>query len=145
MSEEPLPLGEVVCPKCGWRTSFAYNLCLKCGVPMISVVRENELRDRGLAFGIGGFSAVLCGYFIFVATQASGGFAYERELPVLIAGVVTGWLWFLPILAVIVGDPRRKKQGIPVSPWRLFWQMQAIMYAASMAISLLCLATCATR
>ncbi len=143
MSEEPLPLGDVVCPKCRWQSSFDYKRCLVCGTATVSLARENELRDRWLAFGIGGFSAVICGYFIFVATQASGGFAYERELPVLVAGVVTGWLWMLPILAVIVGDPRRKKQGMLVSPWRLFWQTQAIMYAVSMAFYLLCLATCA--
>ncbi len=145
MSEEPLPLGDVVCPQCRWQSSFEYKRCLVCGAATVSVDHANQIRDRWLACAIGGFSTVLCGYFIFIAMQASGGFAYERELPVLAAWVITGWLWVLPILVVVMGGPRMQKSRLPTSRWRLFWQMQAIMYAISTALFLLCLATCATR
>lgn len=137
--------GSRLCPMCGTLVATAYRECPSCGEPMLPPLPVTLWWDVALAMGVGGLSVAICGYWVGVASQASGGFPYERELPTIIASVITFWLWGPPLFAVVAIDPKRPPKGLPVSRWRQFWQMQGIMYGISIAFFFLCLATCATR
>lgn len=136
--------GSRLCPMCGQLVAAADRQCPACGEPMLPSQPAVHARDRALALGIGGLSACICGYWIVIALQATGGFAYERELPKLIAVVLTFWFWGPPIIAVLIANSRHppKKE---TSRWRVFWQTQAVMYAISLGLTLLCTITCMPR
>jgi hypothetical protein len=131
------------CPMCGALVAAADKRCAACGEAMLPPQPLAQWWDIALAFGIGSATTVLCGYWIGYAVQVAGGDPMERDISSIIACVLTAWFWMLPILAVVVGDPRSTNNRVPTSRWRLFWQAQGIMYAISIAFFLLCLATCA--
>lgn len=139
---------------CGELVAVAYRQCPACGEPLLPPLPVVNRRDQGLALGIGGLSTAITGYFVWQAIDALAWMNHplrgphaemHRDIALFTAAFVTLWLWGLPIVAVLVGDPRALKKGIVVSGWRLFWQTQGIMYAISVAFVLLCLVTCATR
>jgi hypothetical protein len=150
MNDPSLP-ASIQCPMCGESIAAVAPQCPACGEPLLAGLPIESWRDFALAMSIGAVSCGINGYFAFYAIRAViappvGPHSFmERDLAVISAVLVMLWLWPLPVLASLVGDPQRKKKGLPVSRWRLFWQTQGIMYAVSVGLFFLCLVTCATR
>ena len=81
----------------------------------------------------------ICFFFLWhaVNTIADGG--PERDIAVVTAGLMIGWLWIPPIYVIITSKLKSDGSRPTTSRWRLFWQAQGLIYAVSLLFLPFCL------
>lgn len=132
MSESIQPTGKHVCPMCGRIIASTKTICSYCGEPPIEKPIPSDLIDKCLAYVTGGVGAAICGFFLI---------NIEPGLSVFVAALVFGWLFGPPLIRVSIASAKSDTTRNS-SLWRVFWQTQAVMYAVTLALFVLCLGVC---
>lgn len=129
---EPIPSPiSLTCPMCGKAVSTGERRCSACG-EALTVDSRSDVVDRIVACITGSIGLMICGFLLI---------NLEPALKVIGAVVTFGWFWGPPLIGVALYQSQPIKVR-KISPWRIFWRIQAIMFALTFSFMMLCIAVC---
>jgi hypothetical protein len=133
--------GYQFCPMCGHVIATACKQCPACGEVILPPKPVAQGGDLVLAFVTGGLSFAVCGFFFVMFIEAWLWPIPEAHAWMVLyfsffgTCIVTAWLWGPPVIVIRFFATKFTK---PIPAWRIFWQTQAIMYALSIGLFILC-------
>lgn len=120
------------CPMCGRTLSANEKRCPECGESTERKPRRDETLDRFISFITGGIGIVIC-LLLLVQLEPS------LKLIGLLMGC--GWFW-APPLTCIAWYQSLPHAVVSLSPWRIFWRVQAAVLVLTLSLIVLCMGVC---